>query len=34
MMPDWKAILKEFWQEKGWDDHGFPTKEKVAELGL
>ena len=34
MVPDWKGILKEFWKEKGWDDHGYPTREKVAELGL
>jgi aldehyde:ferredoxin oxidoreductase len=34
MMPDWQGILKEFWQTKGWDEDGYPTKEKISELGL
>jgi len=34
MMPDWKGILQEFWKEKGWDERGYPTEEKIVELGL
>ena len=34
MVPDWKGILKEFWHVKGWDDKGYPKKQKIAELGL
>jgi aldehyde:ferredoxin oxidoreductase len=33
-MPDWKRILKEYWQTKGWDEHGVPTEIKIRELGL
>jgi len=33
-VPDWKKILKEYWQAKGWDEHGIPTEAKIKELGL
>jgi len=33
-VPDWKRILKEYWQAKGWDEHGIPTEAKIKELGL
>jgi len=33
-VPDWKRILKEYWETKGWDEHGIPTKAKIEELGL
>ena len=33
-VPDWKKIIKEYWQTKGWDEHGIPTRDKVEELGL
>lgn len=33
-VPDWKRILKEYWESKGWDEHGIPTKAKIAELGV
>ena len=33
-VPDWKRIIKEYWQTKGWDEHGIPTRAKVKELGL
>jgi len=32
--PDWKRIRGEYWSAKGWDSHGIPTKEKLADLGL
>lgn len=32
-VPPWKAILKEYWETKGWD-RGIPTKDKCDELGL
>jgi aldehyde:ferredoxin oxidoreductase len=33
-VPDWKRILKEYWQTKGWDEQGVPTEIKIRELGL
>lgn len=33
-VPDWQGIIKEYWQTKGWDEHGIPTEAKVKELGL
>jgi aldehyde:ferredoxin oxidoreductase len=27
-------MLPEFYQLRGWDEKGWPTKEKLAELGL
>ena len=33
-VPDWKRILKEYWQVKGWDKHGIPTEAKIKELDL
>ncbi len=33
-VPDWRRILKEYWQAKGWNEHGIPTEAKVKELGL
>ena len=33
-VPDWQGIIKEYWQTKGWDKPGIPTKAKVKELGL
>ena len=33
-MPDWKGILKEYWQTKGWDETGVPTPQRLRELGL
>ena len=33
-VPDWKRILKEYWQAKGWGKHGIPTEAKIKELGL
>jgi aldehyde:ferredoxin oxidoreductase len=33
-IPDWKRILHEYWQTKGFDTHGIPTKTKIKELGL
>ena len=33
-VPDWQGIIKEYWQTKGWDQHGIPTTAKIKELGL
>ncbi len=33
-VPDWKRIIKEYWQAKGWDKHGIPMEAKIKELGL
>jgi len=33
-VPDWKRIMKEYWETKGWDEHGIPTEAKIKELGL
>ena len=33
-VPDWRGIIKEYWQTKGWDQHGIPLTDKVKELGL
>jgi len=33
-VPDWQRIIKEYWQAKGWDEHGIPTEAKIRELGL
>ena len=34
-VPDWEAMLKEYYQYRGWDwESGFPTPEKLAQLGL
>ncbi|MCK7480805.1 MAG: aldehyde ferredoxin oxidoreductase C-terminal domain-containing protein [Candidatus Moduliflexus flocculans] len=27
-------MLPEFYQRRGWDEKGYPTKEKLMELGL
>jgi aldehyde:ferredoxin oxidoreductase len=32
-VPPWQAILKEYWETKGWDN-GIPRKSKLKELGL
>ena len=32
-VPPWQAILKEYWETKGWVN-GIPTKDKLVELGL
>jgi aldehyde:ferredoxin oxidoreductase len=32
-MPPWQAILKEYWETKGWVN-GIPTRDKLIELGL
>lgn len=33
-VPDLKLMLKEYYQLRGYDQDGFPSKEKMAELGL
>jgi len=33
-VPDWKGILKEYWESKEWDEHGIPTEAKISELAL
>jgi aldehyde:ferredoxin oxidoreductase len=32
-VPPWRAILKEYWETKGWVN-GIPTRDKIKELGL
>ncbi len=32
-VPPWRAILKEYWETKGWVN-GIPTRDKLIELGL
>lgn len=32
-VPPWQAILKEYWETKGWVN-GIPTRAKLIELGL
>ena len=32
-VPPWRAILKEYWETKGWVN-GIPTRAKIKELGL
>jgi len=32
-VPPWRAILKEYWETKGWVN-GVPTRNKIKELGL
>ena len=32
-VPPWRAILKEYWETKGWVN-GVPTRDKIKELGL
>lgn len=32
-VPPWRAILKEYWETKGWGN-GIPTRGKIKELGL
>jgi aldehyde:ferredoxin oxidoreductase len=33
-VPDWKYILQDYWQLRGWDDNGRPTHAKLEELGI
>ena len=32
--PDWKKMVHQFYQFKGWDTNGIPKKEKLEELGI
>jgi len=32
--PDLAYMLQDYYRERGWDDKGRPTPEKLAELGL
>ena len=31
---DLEAMLPDYYRERGWDDEGIPTVEKLTELGL
>jgi aldehyde:ferredoxin oxidoreductase len=33
-LPDQQRMLAEYYRERGWDDQGIPTPEKLKELGL
>jgi len=33
-LPDQEMMLKEYYQERGWDENGIPTFEKLGELSL
>jgi aldehyde:ferredoxin oxidoreductase len=33
-LPDQQKMLAEYYRERGWDENGIPTPEKLKELGL
>jgi len=33
-LPDQEKMLKEYYQERGWDENGVPTPGKLRELAL
>jgi aldehyde:ferredoxin oxidoreductase len=33
-LPPMQEMLHEYYQYRGWDEFGWPTPEKIAELGL
>ena len=34
MVAELDKMLPEFYEKRGWDEKGYPTKEKLQELGL